>query len=82
MPILRSTAYASRRVVSLGRIVSLAELYPLIVEMADLADAREVLAWTQLGLRREPCRLLNVSGCELLQFKMPLVDKWIARSQT
>jgi uncharacterized protein (TIGR00730 family) len=99
--------------------------------MADLADAFialpggygtfeefcEVLTWTQLGLHRKPCGLLNVAGYydallalfdhavheqfvrgvhremvvaasdpatlveDLLQFKMPLVDKWIARSQ-
>src|SRR5580700_7342090 len=100
--------------------------------MAELADAFialpggygtfeefcEVLTWTQLGLHRKPCGLLNVAGYydsllalfdhavregfvrpvhremvvaasdpaaladELLQFKIPLVDKWIARSQT
>jgi uncharacterized protein (TIGR00730 family) len=99
--------------------------------MAELADAFialpggygtfeefcEVLTWTQLGLHRKPCGLLNVAGYydallalfdhavreefvrpvhremvvaganvstlvgDLLQFKMPLVDKWIARSE-
>jgi uncharacterized protein (TIGR00730 family) len=100
--------------------------------MADLADAFialpggygtfeefcEVLTWTQLGLHRKPCGILNVEGYydmllalfdhavaeqfvspahrhmvlsgsdpaalvqSLLEFKLPLADKWIARSES
>lgn len=99
--------------------------------MAELADAFialpggygtfeefcEVLTWTQLGLHRKPCGILNVEGyydpllalfdhalaeqfvrpahrdmvisdvhCEslvqkLLQYKLPVVDKWIDRKE-
>jgi uncharacterized protein (TIGR00730 family) len=100
--------------------------------MADLADAFialpggygtfeefcEVLTWTQLGLHRKPCGILNVEGYydalltlfdhavaeqfvspahrqmvlsdadpeslvrSMLDYNLPLVDKWIARSET
>lgn len=100
--------------------------------MAELADAFialpggygtfeefcEVLTWTQLGLQRKPCGILNVHGYydrllelfdhavaehfvrpehrrmvisasdheslveNLLQYKLPVVDKWIERSET
>jgi uncharacterized protein (TIGR00730 family) len=78
----------------------------------------EVLTWTQLGLHRKPCGILNVEGYydhllslfdhavaeqfvkpahrhmvisdtsheslveNLLQCKLPLVDKWLDQSQT
>jgi uncharacterized protein (TIGR00730 family) len=78
----------------------------------------EVLTWTQLGLHRKPCGILNVEGYydhllalfdravadefvkpvhrgivlahsnpealvkNLLEYKLPFVDKWIARSET
>lgn len=100
--------------------------------MAELADAFialpggygtfeefcEVLTWTQLGLHRKPCGILNVAGYydhllklfdhaaaegfvkpahremvlagtdpealvrDLLEYRLPLVDKWIGRGQT
>ncbi len=100
--------------------------------MAELADAFialpggygtfeefcEVLTWTQLGLQRKPCGILNVHGYydrllelfdhavaeqfvhpehrrmvisasdhralveNLLQYKLPAVDKWLERSET
>jgi len=99
--------------------------------MAELADAFialpggygtfdefcEVLTWTQLGLHRKPCGILNVEGYydrllalfdhataeefvkplhrrmvladsdpeslvkNLLEYKLPFVDKWIGRSE-
>lgn len=100
--------------------------------MAELADAFialpggygtfeefcEVLTWTQLGLQRKPCGILNVHGYydrllelfdhaaaeqfvrpehrrmvisasdhvalveDLLQYKLPVVDKWLEPSET
>ncbi len=105
-----------------GRKALMAELSDAFIALpggyGTFEEFCEVLTWTQLGLHRKPCGILNVEGYydhllslfdhavaeqfvkpahrhmviadtshealveNLLQYKLPLVDKWLDSSQT
>jgi uncharacterized protein (TIGR00730 family) len=120
---------AHRRLSDLRVVASMHERKALMAELSDAFIALpggygtfeefcEVLTWTQLGLHRKPCGVLNVEGYynqlltlfdhavaegfvrpahrkmvvssrdhealvkNLLEYKLPFVDKWMDRSET
>lgn len=127
-----SLGHKERAHIGLADLRVVASMHERKALMAELADAFialpggygtfeefcEVLTWTQLGLQRKPCGILNVHGYydrllelfdhavaeqfvrpehrrmvisssdhealveNLLQYELPVVDKWIERGET